>query len=132
MARATNPLMTRKGLHDAELAYRYRRTVGLRLAELREAAGMTQRDLSKLLDCGETAISALENGRNSLAPERYEQIATIFKLDRKEWGRFLLRYTDPRLYVLLFGVDSQRLVDDLHAYAGGDYTPSPPSLGSYP
>ena len=105
MARITKPMMDRTPDDDGDdLAYKYRRIIGRRVRELRLKADMTQRELGDLVTIGETGISALELGRSSVSPERYEEFATIFDLDREEWGKWLLRYTDPYLYALIFGL----------------------------
>jgi transcriptional regulator with XRE-family HTH domain len=49
-----------------------------------------------------TAISAIEIGRNSVPPERYKDFADVLGIPRKEWARFILEQTDPWLYALLF------------------------------
>lgn len=104
MARISKPMMDRGGEGDtgADLAYAYRRKVGHRVRHMRLEADMTQRQLGDHLDIGETAISALELGRSTVSPERYSQLADLFGLDRGEWGKWLLRYTDPYLYALIF------------------------------
>ncbi len=115
MARISKPMMDRGGEGDtgADLAYVYRRKVGYRVRYLRLEADMTQRQLAEHLDIGETAISALELGRSTVSPERYSQLADLFGLDKGEWGKWLLRYTDPYLYALMFQdeVDAQLAAD---------------------
>lgn len=115
MARITKPMMDRggEGGDGADLAYVYRRKVGNRVRQMRLDADMTQRQLGDHLDIGETAISALELGRSTVSPERYGQLAELFGLDKAEWGKWLLRYTDPYLYALLFNdeIDAQLAAD---------------------
>ena len=115
--RIAKPMMDRNGGDDPArgMAYEYRRVIGDMVRDLRLEAEMTQRELGELLDIGETGISALELGRSSVSPERYGKIAEIFALDVKDWGKLLLRYTDPYLYSLLFGVDDDKLKSDLEA-----------------
>jgi len=88
---------------DADIGYDYRRKVGNKVRELREKAGLTQRELGKAVDIVNTAISAIEIGRNPIPPERYEAFADALGVDRKEFGEFLLEYTDPWLFALIHG-----------------------------
>jgi hypothetical protein len=50
----------------------------------------------------DTAISAIELGRNSVPPERAEAIANILCLDKKAFAKFLLRYSNPWLFSMLW------------------------------
>ena len=114
MSRITKPMMDRNGADGSnDLAYQYRRTIGFRVRDMRLQAEMTQRELGDKLGMGETAVSALELGRSSVSPERYEQLAKLFNLDRTEWGQWLLRYTDPYLYALIYGAEDKELQNDL-------------------
>jgi transcriptional regulator with XRE-family HTH domain len=116
MTRITKPMMDRGGAEDqggSDLAYQYRRIIGNRVRDLRLNGDLTQRQLADLLSTGETSVSALELGRSSVSPERYLQLADIFSLDKPTWGKWLLRYTDPYLYALLFGFDDPTLKPDL-------------------
>src|SRR4051812_6176905 len=108
MARIVRPMQDRNTSDPSAsrgmgLAYQYRAKIGMRIRSMRLDANMTQRELGDLLGVGETSISALESGRSSVSPERYEDLRRIFSLKPAEWGRFLLRYTDPWLFVMLFG-----------------------------
>jgi transcriptional regulator with XRE-family HTH domain len=96
-----------------DIAYDYRRTIGYRVRELRLKADMTQRQLGDLLGISETGVSALELGRSTVSPERYEKLADIFGENHGEWGKWLLRYTDPYLYALIFGNRDEKLQADL-------------------
>ncbi len=104
MARITKPMMDRGGEDEigSDLAYTYRRIIGARIRTLRLEVDMTQRQLAEHLGVGETAVSALELGRSTVSPERYEQLAGLFSLDSADWGKWLLRYTDPYLFALIF------------------------------
>lgn len=117
MARITKPMMDRGGVDSlgSDLAYQYRRIIGGRVRQMRLGADMTQRQLADLLGVGETAVSALELGRSVVSPERYAQLADLFRLDRAEWGKWLLRYTDPFLYALIYGEQDAHLREDLES-----------------
>lgn len=115
MAAITRPMVT-KLARQKDMAGENRRLVGARIKEERLRAGLTQLHLSKLLDVGETTVSALEGGRISVSPQLYSDLVDIFNLDRKEWGSFLLRHTNPWLYLLIFGEeegDGKKLAKEL-------------------
>jgi transcriptional regulator with XRE-family HTH domain len=100
---------------EQDIAYRYRRRVGRELRALREGVAMTQEDLARKLDITGAAVSGMELGRVSLAPDRYEEIADIYGLDREQFGKFLLRYSNPWLFAMLYGHQAKDLRDDLEA-----------------
>ena len=97
----------------AALSVAYRSIVGAFCKKCRKAAGMTQAQVGELVGVGHTAISGYETGRGQLPPGRYEKLADLYGLDRAAYGKFLLRYTNPWIYVLLFGNDSRALARDL-------------------
>ena len=88
---------------DGDIGYDYRRKVGARVRELREGAELTQRQLGDLVGVTNNAISAIELGRNPIPPERYRDFANALQVDPKEFGGFLLEYTDPWLFELIHG-----------------------------
>ena len=115
MTSVTKPMMDRGsngGFEDR--AYSYRRTIGRRVKELRLEAGMTQRELGQTVDVDGNAISSLELGRSSVSPERYRHFAEAFGIGKEEWGKWLLRYTNPYLYALIYsGEKDKELERDL-------------------
>ena len=120
MTRITKPMMDRSNTPPGggmlvDLAYEYRKTIGNRIRNLRIEKGLTQRELGDLIDLTPTGLSALELGRSSVSPERYAHLADVFKLSRTDWGKWLLRYTDPYLYALMFGDTDPKLREDLNA-----------------
>ena len=86
-------------------AYRARRIVGARVRRERLRKGFTQAEVAKQLGVFHTAISAIEIGRNSVPPERYKELGDLLGINRREWGKFLLRETDPWIYELIYGED---------------------------
>ncbi len=88
---------------EHDIGYDYRRKVGNHVRDLREAAGLTQRELGQATDITNNAVSAIELGRNPIPPERYRAFADALGVDPKEFGEFLLEYTDPWLWELLHG-----------------------------
>lgn len=98
---------------EDDLSYKYRRCVGREIKRLRIAAELTQEQLARQLGMTGSGISGLELGRVSLAPERYEQMADLFQVSKVDWGKFLLRYSNPWMYALIFGFDAEDLKRDL-------------------
>lgn len=98
---------------ERDLGYEYRRIMGRKWRELREARGLTQQEVADHLGLGHTAISAMEHGRSVLAPERYADLADLFKVPDVDMGKFLLRYTNPWIYGMIFGRREQSLRHDL-------------------
>lgn len=88
---------------DGDIGYDYRRRVGNHVRDLREKAGLTQRELGNLVGVTNNAISAIELGRNPIPPERYEDFAKALRAEPKSFGEFLLEYTDPWLFSLIYG-----------------------------
>ena len=95
------------------LAVAYKSIVGAYCKRHRRAAGMTQAQVGDIIGVGHTAISGYETGRGQLPPGRYDKLADLYGLDRPTFGKFLLRYTNPWIYALLFGLDSRSLEQDL-------------------
>jgi transcriptional regulator with XRE-family HTH domain len=98
-----------------DIAHDYRRIVGAWLCDLRLNAGLTQAELGEILGVGYTAISAVEVGRGSIPPEKYETLADTLVVDREEFGKFVLRYSNPWMYRLLFGDTDKTLRADIEA-----------------
>lgn len=121
MPTLNNPFQGR-GRHDRaggnvprNMGADYRRIVGDYLREAREGLGLTQQDVADAVDVRNTAISAVEQGRLNLLPDRYALMVEVLKLDRAKFAKFLLRYTNPWLYALTYGADSPQLRADLEA-----------------
>ena len=81
----------------------YRRHVGAWLREHRLANDLRQEDLAVALGVVATAISQIENGRASIPPERYEALADFLGIPHAEFGKTMLRYTNPWAYAMIFG-----------------------------
>lgn len=120
--RMSRPLMDRRARSNdpdaqrgARIPLEYKRIIGERCRDEREAKSLTQRELAAMLDIGETGISQLETGRSCVTPERYFQIAKIFELDMADFGKFILRHTDPWIFSMIFGTEDRVLRSDLKA-----------------
>lgn len=102
-----HPFSGRFDEEGLDVGYAYRRKVGQRVKQLREDMGLTQKELGKLTSMSGNAISAIELGRNPIPPERYRAFADALGQDtpakHKAFGRFLLEYTDPWLFGLIYG-----------------------------
>ncbi len=80
-----------------------RQDAGRWLKQLREARGLTQRELASLVGLHfYTFISQLESGRGRIPPDRYQAWAEALRIDTQEFVRELLRYYDPITYSHLF------------------------------
>jgi transcriptional regulator with XRE-family HTH domain len=99
----------------ADLLRAYQQMIGRRLRDLREDRGLTQEDVAGELEppVRAASVSSWEAGRLALSPERYEQIADLYRVNRAEFGQFMLRYTNPWLYALLYGRKEAELKRDL-------------------
>ncbi|MEO0381468.1 MAG: helix-turn-helix transcriptional regulator [Pseudomonadota bacterium] len=81
-----------------------RAEMGTWLKSLREAQGLSQRDLAKVLELDYyTFISQLENGRGKIPSARYRDWAQALDQDPKAFVQRLLSYYDPVTYDILFG-----------------------------
>lgn len=77
--------------------------LGVWLKELREAQGLSQRDLSGKLGLDYyTFISQLENGRGKIPSSRYHDWAVALGCEPKVFVRKLLMHYDPETYDILF------------------------------
>lgn len=80
-----------------------RLALGAWLRELREAQGLSQRDLSDALGLEYyTFISQLENGRGKIPSGRYTDWSIALGQDPKVFVRKLLMHYDPETYNVLF------------------------------
>jgi transcriptional regulator with XRE-family HTH domain len=81
-----------------------RKDGGLWLKSLREAKGLSQRNLAELIGTDYyTFISQLETGRGRIPPDRYVAWAKALELDPKDFVKNLMKFYDPITYNILFG-----------------------------
>lgn len=84
-----------------------RAELGVWLKSLREARGLSQRQLANQLSLDYyTFISQLETGRGKIPSTRYLDWAKALDQDPKAFMKRLLSYYEPEAYDMLFG-DSQ-------------------------
>lgn len=80
-----------------------RREGGRWLKEVREAAGLSQRQLAAKVGADYyTFISQLETGRGRIPPDRYRDWAQALMLNERTFVRELMRFYDPITYEILF------------------------------
>lgn len=85
-----------------------RQEAGEKLQALREAQGLSQSDLARILDVQQaTFISQLETGRRRVPPDKYVVWAKALDVDPKDFVQMLLRYYDPVTYEILLGGDEK-------------------------
>lgn len=77
--------------------------MGLWLKSLREAQGLSQRDLANILSLEYyTFISQLENGRGKIPAHRYREWADALGTPHREFVMTLMSFHDPITYDILF------------------------------
>jgi transcriptional regulator with XRE-family HTH domain len=80
-----------------------RREGGRWLKDLRDAAGLSQRQLAMKVGADYyTFISQLETGRGRIPPDRYIDWAQALGVDGKDFVREIMRFYDPITYGILF------------------------------
>lgn len=78
--------------------------LGIWLKSLREACGLSQRQLANQLELDYyTFISQLETGRGKIPRSRYPDWAKALDQNPKTFMTTLLRYYEPEAYEMLFG-----------------------------
>jgi len=77
--------------------------LGAYMRQLREAKGLTQRQLAALVGVTDNHISDVENGVRKMSPERYGQFAKILGVAPADLGWRILLHYDPYTYKLLRG-----------------------------
>jgi len=82
------------------------------LRELREARGLSQRELARKVDAEYyTFISQIEHGRGRIPPDRYLAWADALGVDAREFVRGLMSYYDPVTYEIVFGRDVAQTIE---------------------
>ncbi|KTQ94985.1 hypothetical protein NS226_13725 [Aureimonas ureilytica] len=95
-------MATAKKNHEPEKD-RLRKECGAWLKKHREAAGLSQREMAKLVKFDLfTFISQVENGRRRIPPEHYHDWAQALSMDTREFVATLLFYYEPMTYEIIF------------------------------
>ena len=81
-----------------------RREAGEWLKTLREARGLSQNEMRRLVapDRPTTFISLVENGHLCLTSDNFEKWAEVLKIEPQELARNLFRYYNPLVYQAIF------------------------------
>jgi transcriptional regulator with XRE-family HTH domain len=81
-----------------------RREAGSWLKRLREAQGLSQRDLADKVGLEYyTFVSQVESGKGRIPPDRYRAWASALGVPAREFVIRLMRNYDPVTYRILFG-----------------------------
>jgi transcriptional regulator with XRE-family HTH domain len=84
-----------------------RREAGEYLRDLREGAGLSQRQLASMVGTEYyTFISQLETGRGRIPPDKYKVWAEALGVRSYDFVKTLMRYYDPITYEILFSQHS--------------------------
>ncbi len=95
-----------------------RREGGRWLRRMREAAGLSQRQMAENVGADYyTFISQLETGRGRIPPDRYRDWAAALGVAPQTFVRELMRYYDPITHDILF--EAAPAGDPADAAAGG-------------
>lgn len=117
MSTMLRPLQNRSdaggGPSASAMSREYRVKIGQTIRSRRLEIGMTQVELGNLVGVVDTAISHIESGHSSIKPDHYAALADALEFDKAEWGKFLVRYTNPWAYALIYGTRSGELREDL-------------------
>ena len=88
---------------SAEEVQELRREAGRRLRDLRDARGLSQRQLAEAVGAEHyTFVSQLETGRGRIPPDRYRVWAEALGVDVRDFVYMLMRYYDPVTHGILF------------------------------
>lgn len=84
-----------------------RREGGRWLRDLREARGLSQRQMAILIGAEYyTLVSQIETGRGRVPPDRYLSWASALDVDPSVFVRDLMRFYDPITHGILFKTDA--------------------------
>lgn len=83
-----------------------RREGGRYLRDLRETAGLSQRQLATLIGVEfYTFVSQIETGRGRIPPDSYRTWAKALGVEPRSFVRELMRFYDPITHDILFTMD---------------------------
>lgn len=85
-----------------------RREAGEQLQALRQARGLSQKDLAKLLDLHEKSfVSQFETGRRRPPSDKYVVYARALDIEPRTFVEWIMRYYEPATHDILFGSETQ-------------------------
>lgn len=84
-----------------------KREIGIWLKEMREKAGLSQRDLARIVGFHYyTFVSQLENGRGRIPADKFSLWADALGIDRQVFVKKLMQHYDPIAFDILFPSNS--------------------------
>lgn len=102
------PAMTKALLGREEVALRWRLALADYIRDARVDAGLTQAELADRLDLNSKQfVSGIETGRTSVPPERLEAFAEALGIDKVDFAKTVLRYSNPWMFAAIFGADKK-------------------------
>ena len=108
------PAFTKPMLGRGEISRDAKVELGKWIRKLREAGNMTQADLAKAVGMTYyTSVSAIEVGRNVVPPERVLAFADALGVPYPEFGKELLRLTNPWVHAAIFAREPQAVIEGL-------------------
>lgn len=112
-----------QGIEKDEVAA-LRKEGGAWLRELRNAAGLSQRDLSKIVGLDYyTFISQIESGRGRIPPAMVGKWAAALKYPIREFAINLMKFYDPLNYELIFAGEASDAPKPAYVPAANDQAP---------
>lgn len=99
------------------LAADYRVRLGAALTAMRQERGLTQEEVGAVLGVDGNRVSTFEIGRASVNAIHLATLCDLYQQDRHEFGKLVLRYTNPWIYALLFETKGTDVAKDLLSLA---------------
>lgn len=100
------PAMTKPLMGRSSEVSKYRSELGQYMRDLRHKAGLSQVELSDRVGLAYySVISAIENGRIPVPPERYLAFANALDVAPKTFAKNVLKLTNPWAYTMLYSAD---------------------------
>lgn len=88
---------------QGEAAKLLRKEAGKRLKAMREAAGLTQRELAQKVGFEYyTMISQIEGGKTRMPPQQIAANAKAVQMPVKDFAKVIMQYYDPIMFEILF------------------------------
>jgi len=93
------------------------------LIKCRENAGLKAREVAAALGITKPHMSNMERGKTPIKPAFIGRLADMYGVPQAEFAKRVLRYRDPLMYAMIFGVEGDRdlevTVEELMAAAEG-------------
>jgi len=94
--------------YSINVSFEDRRRGGEYLIQAREGAGLMAKDVAKHLGVTAAFMSNLERGKTPVKPAYILKLAELYGVPQAEFAKRMLRYRDPVMYAMLFGVEGDR------------------------